>query len=211
MSERGFHRLHRLRMENDAAGFAMDEARPRFERLANRHENGAAPRAVVAYQLFQTPPDLAFRLVEALSPARGARVLEPSAGLGRLLSVLAQQEVGEMVAVEMAAPCAAELFRQEWDNVRILQRDFLTVDPAEIGAFDAVAMNPPFHMRADVRHIQHALKFVRPGGRLAALCLDTPERARALQPLTDSWEQIPAGAFRSEGTKVPTVLLTIQV
>lgn len=203
----GFHRLQALRMENDAAGFEMEEMAPRFATLANRHENGTAPRAVSAYQLFQTPPALARRLVDCLELKAGARVLEPSAGLGRIIANLG--DAGEIVAVEIAPQCSAELYRQEWTGVKIIQRDFLTVTPHDIGFFDAVAMNPPFHMRSDIRHILHALEFLRPGARLAALCLDTHHRAQALAPMADSWEHIPAGAFKSEGTQVPTVLLTI--
>lgn len=200
----GFHRLHALRMENDARGYEMDEMRPRFEKLAARHENGTAPRAVSAYQLFQTPPEIAARLVALLgSPSR---VLEPSAGLGRLLDALPPCGT---VAIEAAPQCAGELFRQDRPGVKILQRDFLTVTPTETGLFDAVAMNPPFHMRADIRHILHAVEFLRPGGKLAALCMDTPHRARALQHLAATWERIPEKAFHAEGTDVACVLLTI--
>lgn len=201
------HRLHTLRMENDAAGFAMDELRPRFDRMANRHENGTAPRAVAAYQLFQTPPELAVRMVASINVRSGQRVLEPSAGLGRLLDALPQG--CDAVAIEMASQCAGELFRQERAGVRILQRDFLTVQPAELGLFDAVTMNPPFRRGADVLHIMHARDFLRNNGRLAALCLDTSQRETVLRPLAATWEKIEAGTFGKEGTRVPTVLLTM--
>jgi protein-L-isoaspartate O-methyltransferase len=205
-----FHRLHTLRMENDAVKFAMDEQRPRFERMATRHENGTAPRAVSAYQLFQTPPELAARLVALLNLKPGQRVLEPSAGLGRLIEAIDDaQPRCPVVAVEVAAQLAAELFQKYQSGVTLKQRDFLTTQPAELGEFDAVAMNPPFHMRADIRHILHARTFLKPGGKLAALCLDTPHRSAALRGLCDHWEQIPAGTFRGEGTNVPTVLLRL--
>lgn len=209
MNETTFHRLHALRMENDAVQFAMDDQRPRFDRLKHRHTNGTAPRAVAVHQLFQTPPELAGRLVGLLDLTPGARVLEPSAGLGRLLDSLADWQPRETVAVEIAAECAAELYRQERAGVTIKQRDFLSLRPDDLGPFDAVAMNPPFHMRADVRHILHALDFLRPGGELAALCLDTHHRETAFRELACHWERIPAGAFRSTGTNVPTVLLKI--
>lgn len=209
MNAKTFNRLHSLRMENDQAGFDMAELKPRFDRIANRHENGTAPRAVVVHQLFQTPPELAARLVALLGdiPA-GSAILEPSAGLGRILDALPHH--GEVVAVEMAADCAQELFNQDRPNVRIRQRDFLTCTPAELGQFDFVAMNPPFTMRADVRHILHARQFLKPGGRLAALCFDTPERHAKLKPLAAEWISVPAGTFKREGTNVPTALLLIQ-
>ena len=204
-----FNRLHGLRMENDAAKFRQEELAPRFAKLAGRHENGTAPRAVVAFQLFQTPPPLAARLVAALELKPGARVGEFSAGLGRILDALAPYKPAEVVAVEVAPQCAAELFRQNRPGVTLLQRDFLACTPAELGQFDAVAVNPPFHMRADVRHILHARTFLKPGGRLSALCFDTPQRVKALRHLSVTWEQIPAGTFGKEGTSVPTVMLTI--
>ena len=139
----------------------------------------------------------------------GWRVLEPSAGLGRILDALKPCQCGEIVAVEMAANIAGELFNQDRADVRIVQRDFLTVQPDVGNLFDAVVMNPPFHLRADIAHILHAVKFLKPGGTLAALCFDTPHRAAALKPLAATWEPIPAGTFGKEGTSVPTVLLTI--
>lgn len=205
-----FNRLHALRMENTAAGYRQQEQAPRFARIAGRHENGTAPRAVSAFQLFQTPAHVAVRLVALLGDNVRGRVLEPSAGLGRILDAIQPFAPVATVAVEMAAACAGELFRQERAGVRILQRDFLTVTPEEVGQFDAIAMNPPFHMRADVRHILHARKFLAPGGILAAICMAGPHRERDLRPLCETWEDLPAGTFKSEGTPVGAILLTIR-
>jgi SAM-dependent methyltransferase len=203
-------RLEALQIDTILAGATLAAMRPRFVALASRHENGTAPRAVSAFQLFQTPAALAARLVSALALRSGARVLEPSAGLGRLLDALAPFHPAEVVAVEMAAACAGELYAQARPRVLLVQANFLSLTPATLGTFDAVAMNPPFHMRDDIRHILHARAFLKPGGTLAALCLDTPHRAAALCPLAASWEPIPAGAFGQEGTRVATVLLTLK-
>lgn len=197
-------------MENDAAGFAMQEMRPRFERLRTRHENGTAPQAVSAYQLFQTPPELAARLVAALELTAGARVLEPSAGLGRLLDALIPCAPGEVVAVEMATDCARVLFQQDRQGVTIRQQDFLTLSPDDLGTFDAIIINPPFHLRSDVQHILHARRFLKPGGTLAALCMAGPHREKALRPFATTWQSIPFRAFREAGTNVETVLLTMK-
>ncbi len=202
-------RLHQLRMENEMARSHQEQLSSRFETIRGRHENGTAPRAVSSYQLFQTPTSLAKRLVELLDLKGGERVLEPSAGLGRILDALIPFKPSEVVAVEMAAQCARELFLQD-RGVTIKQRDFMTMDPDdEIGRFDAIAMNPPFHMRSDIKHIHHAVNFLRPGGRIAALCMDTHHRHAQLKPFATHWEEIPAGEFQSEGTGVPTILLTI--
>jgi len=204
-----FHRLHDLRMENDAAGYAQAELRPRFDRLAGRHENGTAPKAVAVPQLFQTPVAIAAQLVAALELQPGARVLEPSAGLGRLLDALKSFAPREVVAVEIAHDCTRELFRQEREGVTIMQRDFLMLSPEETGLFDAVAMNPPFTMRSDIRHIQHALTFLKKGGKLAAICFDTDQRRHAFQSVASTWVELPQGAFKETGTNVNTALLVI--
>ncbi len=205
-----FHRLHALRMENDAHRYAMQEQAGRFERMKHRHENGTAPRAVVAFNLFQTPAQVAAQMAAALGLAPGARILEPSAGLGRLLDAVQPLQPSEVVAVEIAPQCAAELYHQNRDGVRIKQRDFLTLKPSDLGEFDAVVMNPPFHMRADVRHILHALQFVKPGGTLAALCMLTPHREEALRPLAATWQPLPAASFAQEGTRIDAAMLTIR-
>lgn len=203
-------RLRGLQINTILAGANMDAMRERFDKLGNRHEDGTAPRAVSAFNLFQTPPELAARMVGLLDLNRGCRVLEPSAGLGRILDALAPFAPSEVVAVESAPACAGELFRQERGGVTIKQRDFLACTPAEFSLFDAVAMNPPFHMRADIRHIQHALTFLKPGGILAALCLDTHHRETALRPLSATWQPLDESTFAKEGTRVRTVLLTIR-
>lgn len=210
MNADGFNRLHNLRMQNDAVKFEMDEQRPRFDRLADRHENGAQPRGIAVHQLFQTPPELADRLVALLDLQPGARVLEPSAGLGRLLDALILVAPREVVAVDIEPKCTAELYRQERPGVIIKQRDFLTVQPEELGEFDAVVMNPPFTMRSDIKHIRHALNFLRHGGTLAAICLDAPNRREALGPLVERWIEIEAGAFKCTGTRVDTAMLVIR-
>lgn len=203
----GFHRLHALRMENDATGFTMDEMRPRFAALANRHENGTAPHAVVAFQLFQTPPAIAAQMVSLLALTGGERVLEPSAGLGRLLDALPNDL--DVVAVESAPQCAGELFKQNRERVMIKQRDFLETTPRELGLFDAVVMNPPFHLRSDIHHIRHALTFLRPGGSLVALCLNTCHRHEAFKASAVEWIELPETTFAKEGTRVSTVILKI--
>ena len=247
-----FHRLHQLRMENDAAGFAMQEMKPRFDRLAGRHENGAAPVAVSAYQLFQTPVPIAAQLaallgLNAVDPST-ARVLEPSAGLGRLIDAIlhpiqmpiapAEEAEGinggseggrvEVVAVEMEPVLCRHLY-ENYDSCNgektLYRRDFLTMKPAETGLFDAVIMNPPFHMRSDIKHILHALTFLKPEGKLAAICMEGPprrrkgsmevrragERDKALRPLASKWISLDPAAFKETGTHVQTAMLLIEM
>ena len=189
----------------------MDAIRGRFQTLSDRHENGTAPQAVAAHQLFQTPAPIATRLVSLLSPfPAGCTVLEPSAGLGRILRAFPADFDGDFVAVETDAGLCGCLFRMDLPKTRIMQRDFLTVEPSETGLFDYVAMNPPFTMRSDIAHIRHALRFLKPGEVLAGICMAGRAREDALMPMAETWEPLPAGTFRATGTNVDTILFSIR-
>jgi hypothetical protein len=199
-------RLRHLLETTEAAGERMDEARPRFERLARAD---SAPRVVAAFNLFQTPEPLADRLAAHAAAGRSlGRVLEPSAGLGRLYrAVRAIDPACPVTLVEIASQCAGELYRStEGDEAaRLLQADFLNC--GHLGPFDTVVMNPPFKQGRDIKHIRHALTTLSAGGRLVALCADGPRQRAALRPLATHWEEIPAGTF--DGTGVRAVLLVI--
>jgi hypothetical protein len=215
-------RLHRLRMDNDARKFEMDDMRPRFEGYRTRHEDGTASRVVVAHQLFQTPPAIASRMVALANPAPGLSWLEPSVGLGRILRPIMATSPASVTVCDESPDCLAEIYR-EFPTVILAQGDFLERKPTWEGGggllvkpfpnappfFNRIVMNPPFHMRADIRHTLHALKHLAPGGVLVGLCMATSHRESALRPLADHWETIPAGVFRAEGTNVETYLFRI--
>lgn len=203
----GRSRLHALRRESNAQADIMDGMRQRFEGIRDRHKNGTAPRAVSAFQLFQTPEAIASRMVALAEIGQGMTVLEPSAGLGRLLRPILATPAGNVTAADISTDCLAEL-RREFPEIEVEQGDFLAMGFPR--AFDRIVMNPPFHMRADIRHTLHALKFLAPGGKLVGLCMSGPHREEELRPLCKTWEVIPAGAFRAEGTDVETILFSIE-
>jgi predicted RNA methylase len=201
-------RLLSLRERNEAAGIDMMEQAGRFQRLKERHENGTAPQAVSSFNLFQTPEPLAVRLAALLAPLPGWRILEPSAGLGRLLRALGASGASEVVAVEQSADCCRALYAADLPGVTLKQGDFLSIE--NLGTFDGVAMNPPFCRRSDVRHVLRALSMIRPGGRLAGICMAGPHREKAIRPLCETWEVLPPETFAAEGTKTIAVLFSIQ-
>lgn len=210
----GMDRLLRLKAENDAAGVRMLAEAPRFLALAQRHIDGTAPRAVTAFNLFQTPRLVAAQMAEIVKQhvRPGARILEPSIGLGRLYEPFQDIEGlrENWIAVENAGECvravAAALRRLE-----VKQRDFLETSTADLGGtFDAVVMNPPFKQGRDVAHIRHALGMVRAGGVLVSLCYNGTRQNEQLKPIVNQWEVLPDGSFRAEGTSASVALLTIR-
>jgi phospholipid N-methyltransferase len=175
-------------------------------------------RAVAAPQLFPTPPWLARRMVDLLGVTPGPRVLEPSAGTGNLVRAIWDSAVGadnvRVTAIEVnAALCdGLEDLRRKTlganeHTFKIERADFLEWTTEE--RFPAIVMNPPFDHGSDIAHIQHARSFLKPGGTLVALCANGPRQREALQPLADSWEDMPDGTFAAQGTSVRVALLTI--
>src|SRR5262249_42196058 len=137
-----------------------------FEAMAKSLKAGV--QVAVAPQLFPTPTDVAALMAGYADIREGSKVLEPSAGTGRLIEA-AKAKGGEVFAIEVNHKLAADLARRygaEGVCKDVLQGDFLDLMPNQLGAFDVVMMNPPFEHGADIKHIKHALRFLRPGGRL---------------------------------------------
>lgn len=178
-----------------------------FEAMRSQLRTGV--KAVSAPQLFPTPSPLAQRMVELAELRAGMRVLEPSAGTGALVdAILASGARTNLTVVEINHELAANL-RSRVSDVRGL--DFLSCG-AELGQFDRIIMNPPFENGQDIKHIEHARTFLKPGGKLVAICAGGPRQATHLQPLVQScgelWEELAPGTF--PGTSVRAVLLTLK-
>lgn len=164
--------------------------------------------AVHADQLFPTPRAVADRLVMFAIRKDTRTVLEPSSGTGALVravldyapaAVVTAYEINPSLARHTGATCA----------------DFLTVEPQPI--FDAVVMNPPFAGCAEVAHVMHAGKFLRPGGRFAAvMSAAVTFRQTSAYAALNHWLKgraatvvpLPDNAFAESGTNVRTVLVT---
>lgn len=180
------------------------EVEKKIEQL--RKAVNAGVKVVSAPQLFPTPAALADRMVQLADVRPGHRVLEPSAGTGRILAALPNiRPNGEVVAVEVNYNLA-KLLEEIADDTR--NCDFLECN-GDLGKFDRILMNPPFSSGDDIKHIKHAVKFLAPGGRLVAICAGGPRQHEHLKPIADTWEPLRSGTFEESGTGVSTVLLTI--
>jgi protein-L-isoaspartate O-methyltransferase len=175
----------------------------------------AGVQAFAVPQLFPTPAHIAKRMVQlAEIPAADPqlRILEPSAGTGNILAEIFTYG-GEIVAVEVNQTLADNLATR-YQAVDVRCADFLQCN-GDIGKVDRVLMNPPFARGQDVQHITHALSFLRPGGKLVAICANGTRQQEQLLPLveqyTGTWEPLPEGTFMEQGTGVNTVMLSLTV
>jgi hypothetical protein len=83
-----------------------------------------------------------------------------------------------------------------------------------------VMMNPPFARRADLAHVTHALRFVKPGGVLVAIMAngvtfhsyrETVAFRELVAASGGAITPLPDDAFKQSGASVRTVLVTIPV
>lgn len=184
-----------------------------FDEMKTAIRTGVAVQVVSAPQLFPTPPELAARMVEEAGVQPGETVLEPSAGTGNIVRAVIDAADTEIVGYEINPSLTSALSRT-FPSYKLHAecRDFLTVTEG-MGRFPVVLMNPPFANAQDIVHIKHAVKFLKPGGRLVAICAGGSRQERELKPLAENsggiWEPLPPNTFASAGTGVNTVLLTI--
>lgn len=170
---------------------------------------------------FPTPRPIAERLVELAeypdSEDSGLTTLEPSAGSGALLEVIPWDFCS--TAVEINEDRAKEI-KQKFPAWFVECADFLQWQPTGNvpERFDRVVMNPPFAKQDDIKHVNHALRFLAPDGVLVAVMsagvmfrenkLTTEFRA-LVESRGGEFEEILDGAFKESGTMVRTVIVRI--
>ena len=172
-------------------------------------------QVVTAPQLFPTPSHIARRVVELADVQTRHLVLEPSAGTGALCWELLQgQQVARLEAVEINQELAERLrnmhhFDADKTSNLVHCRDFLECN-GDLGKFDRIIMNPPYKNGEDIKHIRHAQAFLKPGGRLVAICANGPRQRKAfIEDEGREWHDLPAGSFADSGTNVNAAIVVI--
>lgn len=166
------------------------------------------------FDQFDSPPDVIEKVIYNARLSAGLAVLEPSAGVGLLATEAAQ--TGALVDVYEIDPGRIEILRNNPAIQNVWEMDFLESAPNRV--YDRVVMNPPFSRQLDIDHVNHALKFLVPGGRLVAvmsagvLFRDNLKTVKFRDHVIEQggmFEQLPDGAFKASGTMVRSVVVTI--
>jgi hypothetical protein len=155
-------------------------------------------------QYYPTPSAVVERVVSDLGNIAGKRVLEPSCGCGRFLDAL-RRAGADCYGIEVDAGRVAQC-RAKGHSVH--RGNFL--ETAASPRYDLVVMNPPFYGRHYAKHVRHALRFLKAGGKLVAIL---PVTARydhgELDDLRPRWSDLPVGSFSKSGTNINTTVCTV--
>jgi SAM-dependent methyltransferase len=142
-----------------------------------------------------------------MSTGKQVLLIDPEAapampGLADALRAAGADAVGCEVDPVRAAMCEAK-------GHRVMRMNFLETVPT--ADFDQVVINPPFYGRHYAKHVRHALRFLKPGGRLTAIL---PATARydhgELDDLRPHWDDLPVGSFSESGTNINATVATIR-
>ncbi|MEU5476705.1 class I SAM-dependent methyltransferase [Streptomyces mirabilis] len=166
-----------------------------------------------ASQYFPTPPEVVDQLLKLGDLFPGAEVLEPSAGRGAIACAL--DSIGCLVDCVERDPDNARELDETGAARKLTVADFLTVEPSAV--YDRVLMNPPFTRDADIAHVTHALKFLKPGGLLVAVMSQgvawhkgkAPAFRKLVADRGGTVHPLPESAFKASGTDTATLIVAI--
>lgn len=170
---------------------------------------------------FDSPPPVVDKVMELAQIEPGHMVLEPSAGTGNLVKA-ALDRGAHVRGVELDERRYDGLLGFSSDRFRVRRIDFLAMDPDAVRIrFDRVVMNPPFAPRqADIDHVLHAIRFLKPGGRLVSVMAAgvkfrrnrKVEDFRATLAANGPYylHDLPEGSFKASGTAVNAVVVALE-
>jgi hypothetical protein len=168
-----------------------------------------------ALQFFPTPPAVCAQ-VESVTPRRGGRWLEPSAGRGALVDVIRKANEGLQVQIDTCELDNVNRLLLERKGVNLVGGDFLQYHTRPGEKYDGIVMNPPFSNGQYMKHILRAYDHLKPGGSLTFIAptewLNPVKQVHqdfhcAITASVGVLEVLPKRAFKESGTAIDTVLV----
>jgi len=165
------------------------------------------------FQFFETPKELAQRMITLAEIETGNYVLEPSAGQGAILDLLPQDLDYYLYLYELNPLNRDVLRKKSYMNTG---DDFLQCGYKNY--FDKIIANPPFSKNQDIDHVLKMFDTLDFGGRIITVmsnhwrfCEGKKETnfKEWLQTIDHEIIEIEAGTFKESGTQIATCLLII--
>lgn len=156
------------------------------------------------FQIFETPPELARKLVRMTERKNGDTVCEPSAGRGRIAMILAGCE-----CVELNDDNRKYLKQHGFD---LVDNDFLKTTKR----YDIFVANPPFTKQQDIDHVNHMIDLAdkRVVSIMSASIMfrdnkKTVDFRARVENLGGIFEMLPEKTFTESGTNIQTCVVRI--
>lgn len=183
--------------------------------ILSRLQGGDLTNRKKKYQFFETPAEIAIRLVDRLGDVESVhQILEPSAGRGALVKAVLESYPDKVIdCYELMEENRKELTKIP--NVRLLGDDFME---AEVGFYDKIIANPPFANNQDIKHVMKMWYHLRDGGQMAVVMSKHWQFAsdkasidfRAfIKSKPHDITVIPSGSFKESGTNIESLMLVL--
>ena len=163
------------------------------------------------FQFFETPKELALKMIGMAELEEDDLILEPSAGNGALSYYITK---GKLYLNELNKKCFDRLVKDGYRGVR--NEDFMKKN--EWGYFNKIIMNPPFSRQQDIDHILKAFYHLKCEGILVSIVSESPffrtnkksiEFRKFLEDNNAETIKNPGGTFKSSGTMVNSRIIKI--
>jgi len=189
--------------------------------LLEKIKSGTTVNLQKEFQYFPTPRPLAERMVEmAELDKNDYMILEPSAGQGSMLNVIAEKAKRPVYCFELMDVNRTVLNSNE--KALLLGDDFLTeINPQHdlYGKFDRIIANPPFAKNQDISHIYKMYLTAKKGAVIVTMASkhwqisNNKKESYFRQWLEMKGAEVfnvSAGTFKESGTNIETVIIKIR-
>ena len=169
-------------------------------------------------QFFETPDDVIYTLWMLADVQKGDEILEPSAGRFAIGKSLWES----CITYDRKPIDCYELnehnqqYLRNFPHANLIGSDFLLAQPTKV--YDVILANPPFARFADVDHVMHMTKFLKPGGRIVSV-MSTGWQTQYSKKVTAFKDylktahheifELEKGVFKVSGTNVSACVIAI--
>ena len=162
------------------------------------------------FQFFETPLELAKKMVYMADIKHNDILLEPSAGHGAIIDCFPKEN--KAIYIEINRANIDILRKKEYPYV--IEGDFLEYNDK---TFDKIIMNPPFTKQQDIDHVLHAYKLLNKKGKVVSIMsigftFRENKKSKDFRKLVEncgSYEYLDKETFKDSGTMVNTALVVL--